>query len=475
MSLNKLTGQQNTGVERWMNLKANTIQATTINHIDGTATLDIVQANDITADGDLNVKCTDTNLLSYKTPTVGEEGDVLTSNGLGGVSFQPATAYSLITVPNQETSSIETLDYDSKMDKDTWTDTSLNKYNLYNYYGKAYRPSLRQPFLPVQVVTEVASEAELKEAVANQNDNIVISGSFTLASIISVSYSCKISCVDTSYTIFASGITNMFQVTADNVFFDNVTLSNLNTSSVTTCISFIGFGTNNCVHNCTFFTNEFAITSDLPQIQLYNNEFVFSLESGSPDSHRYITLSKCTGKTLIYENKFHGNGILSSQCILLTSNNGTVNFTNGHLFLYKNESRNLPVQRMAIMEIVPSNFKLTMIDNIIETYTDFFILYGDGMLDGFSDITANGNIVTLIDGSPGFKGLVGWDSPGSGGDITYCPPIRASLNTLPNTLRSDYSPLPNCTAENPILCFKNTVFTTSLEVPINPPLVAYTD
>jgi len=213
MSLNKLTGQQNTGSERWMNIKANTLQAedvtlkgsqvliesqdglvlnnfstvskgnpnnilitdgngnlnfidiatidpsppdlsvyekvqniklpeTTVNftQIDGTTKLDIVTANsieldgsdltddiadlqikttnisylsgpnvttvsntlnntnlihasgDVQVDGNLQVQCTDTNLLSYKTANRGNNGDVLTSDGTGGVSFQPASS-----------------------------------------------------------------------------------------------------------------------------------------------------------------------------------------------------------------------------------------------------------------------------------------------------------------------------------------------------------------------------------------------
>jgi len=443
MSLNKFSLQQNTGSENWMNIKASS----------------------------MTIKCADDNFINYKCPNIGNDGEVLTSDGLGNVSFGPVN--SLVTVPNQELQSIETLDYNPKLSKITWTNTELNTYNLYNYYGRAYRPTLRTPFTPAQNSTIISTEAQLNTAISSQNDNIVFANTITLTSTKTISHSCKISCLTgTRFSIIASGITNMFNVTADNVFFDNVEFVNGNSSSVTTCITFTGNATNNCVHNSVFKTNEFAITSSLPQVQIYNNQFQF--EGTPPDSHRYISLSKCTGKTLIYENTFIGNGLLSTACLLI-SGASTSDFTNGHLFLFKNISDIVPLQRMAIMETTPANFKLTMTENNIETYTDFFILYGDGMLDGFDEITANNNTVTLIDGSPGFKGLVGWDSPGSGGIITYSPIIRGSLNTLPNTLRDDYSPLPNCTNDNPILCFKNTKFSTELQVPINPPLVATTD
>ena len=49
-------------------------------------------SGDVQVDGNLQVQCTDTNLLSYKTQNRGNNGDVLTSDGTGGVSFQPASS-----------------------------------------------------------------------------------------------------------------------------------------------------------------------------------------------------------------------------------------------------------------------------------------------------------------------------------------------------------------------------------------------
>ena len=46
---------------------------------------------DIQVDGKLDVQCTDSNILNYKTPNRGTSGQVLTSDGIGGVSFQDSS------------------------------------------------------------------------------------------------------------------------------------------------------------------------------------------------------------------------------------------------------------------------------------------------------------------------------------------------------------------------------------------------
>ena len=376
--------------------------------------------------------------------------------------------YGLITVSEDE---LNDIDYKTDYDKTTWTNTSLDTYNFYNYYAAPLKPTLRTPFVPLDNrATNVSNEIDLDIAIFEQKDNIFITGDFSITSSKIISFSCKIYGDSlTKPTITADGIsTSLFNVDADNVFFENLVLVNANTSSNANCIYF-GFNPeakNNAVHNCVLRTNEFAITSDHYQIQIYNNAFEFI---GTPDSHRYIYLSRCLGEVLIYENTFATNGTTGSPntaCMLINSPNGSSAFDGGHLVIYKNTSVGL-IQRMAIMETNPINFKLSLLENTIETNTDFFILFGGTMLSGFTEIIAYKNTVTLMPTSAGFKGLIGWDGPSS--DITYCPIVRGSLNNLPSNLRVDYSSLPNL---GNILCYKNTSFTTSLEVPLNPALVA---
>jgi hypothetical protein len=418
------------------------------------------------------------NTDEHTSPVVGiskiyfkTDGNLYKKNSLGEESTL-AGGYSLITLNESELGQI---DYKSEYDKVTWSDTTLDTHNFYNYYASPYKPKLRTPFVPLNNrATNVFSEADLDLAISDQKDNIFIATDFDITSPKLITFACKIHGDSvTKPTITAVGIaTSLFNVSSDDVFFENLILTNDNTSSNTNCI-FFGFNNdakNNCVHDCVFNTNEFAIISSHYQVQIYNNVFQFV---GTPDSHRYISLNRCIGEVLIYNNVFHSNGISSTACLLINSSNGSVDFDSGHLVIYGNVSATSNIQRVAIMETEPINFKLSLIENTIETYTDFFILYGDTMLNGFKEIVAYKNTVTLIPISPGFKGAIGWDTPGSGGVITYSPIIRASLNVLPNNLRTDYSPLPNSTSDNPIVCFKNTRFTTSLTIPINPPLVAF--
>jgi hypothetical protein len=399
---------------------------------------------------------TDGNL--YKKNNLGEE------NTLAG-------GYSLITVSTDE---LNDIDYKTDLDKITWTNTTLNTHNFYNYYNTPHKPKLRTPFIPLDNrATNVFTESDLELAINEEKDNIFIAGDFSITSAKFIGHSCKVSGdPDAKPTITAVNIlTSLFNVSADDVFFENIILENANTSGNCNCIY---FGLNDeakncCVHNCVLRTNEFAITSDHYQIQIYNNQFEFI---GGADSHRYIYLIRCRGEVLIYENTFSSNGTTgspSTACMLISTPGGSGRYENGHLVIYKNSSVGI-IQRMAIVETEPINFKLSLLENTIDTNTDFFILYGATMLNGFSEITAYGNTVTLMPTSSGFKGLVGWDTPSSGGEITYCPIIRGSLNNLPSNLRLDYSPMPNLAN---ILCYKNTMFTTSLEVPLNPPLVAF--
>ena len=396
------------------------------------------------------------------------DGNLYKKNNLGEESTL-AGGYGLITVPEDE---LNDIDYKTDYDGITWTNTSLDTYNFYNYYAAPLKPSLRTPFVPLDNrATNVFSEGDLDLAITDEKDNIFIATDFSITSSKFITFPCKIYGDSLAKpTITADGIsTSLFNVSSDNVFFENLILENANTSSNCNCIyfGFNGEAKNNCVHNCVLRTNEFAINSDHYQVQIYNNAFEFV---GTPDSHRYIYLSRCLGEVLIYENTFGTNGTTGSPntaCMLINSPNGSSAFDGGHLVIYKNNSVGV-IQRMAIMETEPVNFKLSLLENTIETNTDFFILYGATMLNGFTEIIAYKNTVTLLPTSLGFKGLVGWDSP-SGGDITYCPIVRGSLNNLPINLRVDYSPLPNL---GNILCYKNTVFTTSLTVPLNPNLVA---
>jgi hypothetical protein len=384
-------------------------------------------------------------------------------SGLGG-------GYGLITLPSviEDVLINDTRDIDHlpSLDTQNWTEGSLEKYNFYNYYGEAYKPALREGYIPVDELFYVYSELDLDDAINLQKDNIQLGNSFSITSSKYISHSCKIFGGIEKYQITFASTSSILNVSAEYVFIDSVSFLNSNASSNASCILLYGASSNNIIQNCVFNTNEFAISSSCNQIQI--NDCVFNFV-GSADSHRYISLPKITGETLIYNNTFNSNGASTpnTACVYLSGANKDA-FTNGHLVLYNNTS-NQYVQRMGILETACENFKLTFIENTLYTNTDFFIIYGANILDGITEIVASKNTCTLMPTSIGFKGLIGYDAPSVVGNISYAPIIRGSMNNLPSNLRLDYTALPNTDS---ILCYNNTKFTSSLVVKLNPPLVA---
>jgi len=362
------------------------------------------------------------------------------------------------------------IDYSDNIKFFTYSDNTLNTHNFYDYTSTPVKPDLRQAFEPIEVPTNVASEAELDTAISTEAKNIVITASFPITTQKVIGHSCKIS--QSSGLSFNSSVDTPFTITGDNTTIDGLQIINDSTSSIVSCLKFNNLvAINNTVKNCIFTTNEFAIVSDNAQIQIHNCQFKFT---GTADSHRYIHLTKTTGKTLIYSNTFESNGAFSTACMLV---NGTaINYKDGSLIVYNNSSTGGTIQRMGIMEMVPdSNFTLSFIKNTIETFTDFFILYvGSNPLAGFKEIILHRNNVSLVAGSTGFKGLIGIDSFTTGININTSTIIKASQNTLPTSFRTDYNFIPQSSASNPLMMYRPDKFNLSITpILINPPLVSY--
>lgn len=362
------------------------------------------------------------------------------------------------------------IDYSDNIKFFTYSDNTLNTHNFYDYTSTPVKPDLRQAFEPIELPTNVASEAELDTAISTEAKNIVITASFPITTQKVIGHSCKIS--QSSGLSFASSVDTPFTITGDNTTIDGLQIINDRTSSIVSCLKFNNLvAINNTVKNCIFTTNEFAIVSDNAQIQIHNCQFKFT---GTADSHRYIHLTKTTGKTLIYSNTFQSNGAFSTACMLV---NGTaINYKDGSLIVYNNSSTGGTIQRMGIMEMVPdSNFTLSFIKNTIETFTDFFILYvGSNPLAGFKEIILHRNNVSLVAGSTGFKGLIGIDSFTTGININTSTIIKGSQNTLPTSFRTDYNFIPQSSASNPLMMYRPDKFNLSITpILINPPLVSY--
>jgi len=434
--------------------------------------LDISDVNNLSSE--LNTK----NELSFigndthTNPTAGQvklyaktDGNFYKKDSAGNESILGGTSEKLILV--EKTTDI---DYSEEVKSFTYSDNTLNTHNFYDYTSIPFKPELRQAFEPTDAATNVTSEAELDSAIAAQAKNIVLTVSFSITTQKIIAHSCKIS--QSVGLTFTSSIDMPFMIQVDNVTIDGLSIINSGTSSIVNCLYFNSTtAINNTVRNCIFTTNEFAIASNNAQIQIHNCQFKFT---GTADSHRYINLTKTTGKTLIYSNTFESNGAFSTACLLL--NGFGINYKDGSLIVYNNTSSNGTIQRMGIMEVIPDgNFTLSFIENTIQTFTDFFILYvGSNPLAGFKEIILHKNNVTLDPASTGFKGLIGIDSSTTGNTISTSTIIRASQNTLPTTFRPDYAFIPKSSASNPLMMYRPDKFNLTIpNILINPPLVSY--
>jgi len=436
--------------------------------------LDISDVNNLQSELTTKQEISFINNDTHANPPAGQtklyvktDGNVYKKDSAGTESGLGGSAEKLILVGRTTD-----IDYSENVKLFTYSDNTLNTHNFYDYTSIPTKPDLRQAFEPTVAPTNVASEAELDTAISTQASNIVITASFTITTQKVIGHSCKIT--QSSGLSFTSSVDTPFTITGDNTTIDGLQIINNRTSSIVSCLNFNNLvAINNTVRNCIFTTNEFGIVSNNAQIQIHNCQFKFT---GTADSHRYIHLTKITGKTLIYSNIFESNGAFSTACLLV---NGTaINYKDGSLIVYNNTSSNGTIQRMGIMELIPdSNFTLSFIQNTIETFTDFFILYvGNNPLAGFKEIILYKNNVSLVAGSTGFKGLIGIDSFTTGNNINTSTIIRASQNTLPTQFRVDYSFIPQSSATNPLMMYRPDKFNLTISpILINPPLVSYYD
>lgn len=252
----------------------------------------------------------------------------------------------------------------------------------------------------------------------------------------------------------------IFNVTVSNVKFQNLTINNSNTSSVTCLISFTGTSNLGCdVSFCKLETNESAIITEHKDITIRDNQFIFV---GTPDSHRYIFITGCLGNCFISRNIFNGNGTNNTQCIIIT-NTLASKFLNGSIIVSENVTATAPCQRLMMIEIplTASNVSMYFSKNII-TSTDFIIHYSNLALEGVKQLWLVDNNHTLNPIATSSKGLIGIDTPTTG-VISFNTSLYASGNTIP-TLRTDYSDLINQTANQPkLITYSTTKFTPGLQ------------
>lgn len=323
----------------------------------------------------------------------------------------------------------------------TYFDKSLN------YYAASDAGFPVPDALPTYYISTVniSNESELANFCTTFSDRVeaIITQSFTISSTITVNTlcnKCKIRGLTQNVTLSCNLSTSMFNIYAEEISFDNITLLNSNTGSNASILNFVYVGGTNYITNCIFRTNEFAITSISWYLQILNNFFTFF---GTADSHRYIMLSGLK-EVFINNNIFQGNSLTSStQCVNI--NNGLASaFLNGNLIMKNNTTdiNYFPVQRLLMVDIplTNSNFSIYASSNIMSCTSGFMIFYALP-LDGIKQIYLYNNTELLGGAASGSKGLIGLDSP-SNSVISFNTKIYSAKNTVPY-LRADYTDLVN--------------------------------
>ena len=350
------------------------------------------------------------------------------------------------------------------------TDITKSKGDVYydttssSIYGfqPPFRDEPAERTLPTYsgTIHNVANEIQLIDALANLSDSDTINliGSITLSSSKTITKRIKLTSDNGQRTLSFSSSTNILNFTNNDTLVQGLYFNNTNTNSSATCLSFTSTTSlSNYVQNCTFYTNEFAITTSNAQIQITDCYFYWT---GTGDSHRYVALYKNTGSTIIARNTFQGNPTFNTACLFISGISGS-SFINGS-FVFKNNSTldQFPVQRLCISDMafgVNDNVKFWIHDNNIQSSSGFMIFYNTIPMTGVHSIIAYNNTETLGGTATGSKGIIACDNisattlPGISGK----PYITTFNNTQP-ALRADYI---GWTSDNNV-AYNNTVITT---------------
>lgn len=335
----------------------------------------------------------------------------------------------------------------------TYFDKSLN------YYAASDASFPVPDALPTYYLSTVniSNENDLVNFCTTFSDRVevIITQSFTISSAITVNTlcnKCKIRGVTQNVTLSCNLPTGMFNIYAEEISFDNITLLNSNTDANASILNFLYVGGTNYITDCIFRTNEFAITSISWYLQILNNFFTFF---GTADTNRYILLAGFK-EVFINNNFFQGNSLTSTQCVDINLGAPTA-YLNGNLIMKNNvtDNNSFAVQCLLMVDIPLTNSNLSIYasNNTMTTTEGLMIFYADP-LDGVKQIYCVNNTQVLGVGSAGSKGLIGLDSA-SNGIISFNTKIYSAKNIVP-LLRPDYADLVNSTAKQERFIAYNT-------------------
>jgi hypothetical protein len=258
-------------------------------------------------------------------------------------------------------------------------------------------------------IDEASLTAQLASAVAG--DIVEIQNNITVTSVKTIISGIKLTAADPAFKITGNLANQIIQVNVGvsaSCLIQGITIENTNTGSVATCVGLGTSANTECYFDSvSFLTNEFAISSANAAIQVTNCSFAFV---GTPDSHRYISLDRTTGTTIISNCQFAGNGTNNTDCIF--TDDLAANFAGGKICIYDCSSVS-QVRRLLDWQgsqVLGTNCELYFVNNTFQTFNGWAIFVTNPILANFSKIVATGNIENVGVGSSGSKGLIGIDT-----------------------------------------------------------------
>jgi hypothetical protein len=334
-------------------------------------------------------------------------------------------------------------------------------------------PQLKQlPNYYNGTIHKVNSESELNDALLNSNDFDIIEfeSDVVLTTTKTINKKLKLRAIlnTVSITFNTPDLGGLFTITSSEVWINNLTFNNSNTSNNANILNFSDAqSTDIFVTNCIFNTNEFAIVTTSKNIQITNNVFKFV---GTADSHRYIMFSACSGTSFVSNNIFEGNGA-STQCINLNNSISPTAFVDGNLVISNNVSQNLAVQRLLMVDISLENTNFGFyVNNNTMTCTSGFMIFYTLPLKGVKEIYVLNNTEILPELISGSKGIIGLDSITSS-VIDFNVQIYSANNVVPE-LRSDYTDLVNPLSNQPrVVAYATSKFTPEQTFTLSNPLI----
>lgn len=266
--------------------------------------------------------------------------------------------------------------------------------------------------------------------------------------------------VTTNQTIYY-----LFNVTASNVIFKNLTMRQNFAAATVSVESVIRVNNMNAVgiyvDNCEIGTAEFGIAFTVTEFQVTNCSFIYTGPAGN--SYRYIGIAFTSGQSIIHNNTFvSASGNTQSRFVEITNVTSPLR---GTLVVSDNEQLTSPNTLRHLIDFegaIGTNFELYILNNTTINEGNVPVLLFASDLNVFPFIAAYGNNIQNTAG----KGLIGID-----GGYVGTTDIFGSGNSFVNqTFTTGWASATNPTS--PIVGYRATVsgqvYQVNPNLPLNP-------